>query len=258
MRDRHWVAVAAGLKHVSASGLLPSAAALVGLIGLVAGCSRSDPDRQSSYLRPVASLDRRDRAAPMLDRYDHKTQSSSSERVYADGQRIPKGGGTYKIGSPYKIAGRWYIPTEDQRYDRRGLASWYGADFHGRKTANGEIYDMHALTAAHPTLPIPSYAYVTSLKTGRTVLVRINDRGPYAHERIMDLSRRTAEALGVTDAGVSEVRVRYAGRAPLNGDDTAERRFLAQQPWASMLVARAPTQPRGAEWRARMGLMRAD
>lgn len=246
MRGRHWGAVAAGLRRASTPVVLPSTIALACVIGLVAGCSRTSSDHQSAYLRPASSL----------DRYDPKTQSSSSERVYAEGQRIPKGGGTYKIGSPYKIAGRWYIPMEDQRYDRRGMASWYGADFHGRKTANGEIYDMHALTAAHPTLPIPSYAYVTSMKTGRTLLVRINDRGPYAKDRIMDLSKRTAEALGVAQAGVSEVRVRYAGRAPLNGDDSAERRFLAEQSWAMMASVGAPAQPRGPEWRARMGLMR--
>jgi rare lipoprotein A len=108
---------------------------------------------------------------------------------------------------------------------------------------------MYALTAAHPTLPLPSYAYVTSVTTGRTVLVRINDRGPYAHNRIMDLSRRTAEVLGVASAGVSNVRVRYAGRAPLSGDDTHERRFLASQPWAQTLAQSRPTA-------SRMGLLK--
>ena len=177
----------------------------------------------------------------------------------SDGQPIAKGGGVYKIGKPYTIAGRWYFPQEDPNYDRRGIASWYGADFHGRKTANGEVYDMNALTAAHPTLPIPSYAYVTSLKTQRTVLVRVNDRGPYAKDRIMDLSRRTAEALGVAGAGISEVRVKYAGRAPLNGDDSQERRFIASQPWSRDLVANAaPAQSRGPEWRGRMGLMHSE
>ena len=201
---------------------------LLGAIGLIAGCSRSGPEQ----LRPQGMLSRD-------NRYDPRTGSSSTPRVYADIQSIPKGGGSYKLGSPYKIANRWYTPAEDPNYDRTGIASWYGADFHGRKTANGEVYDMNALTAAHPTLPLPSFAYVTSLRTGRTVLVRINDRGPYAAERIMDLSKRTAEALGIFGAGISQVRVKYAGRAPLNGNDSAERRFLASQPWANQSVARA-------------------
>ncbi len=158
---------------------------------------------------------------------DQGTGTSASQRLYSDSQRIPKGGGGYKIGSPYKITGRWYVPMEDPNYDRVGLGSWYGADFHGRKTANGEIFDMNALTAAHPTLPIPSYAYVTNLSNNRTILVRINDRGPYAHDRVIDLSRRSARELGYELQGLSRVRVRYAGRAPLDGNDLHEQRFLA-------------------------------
>lgn len=162
---------------------------------------------------------------------DPKTGTSASPRIHREGEAIPKGGGHYKLGKPYKIAGRWYVPREEPGYDRMGVASWYGADFHGRKTANGEIYDMNALTAAHPTLPLPSYAYVTNLENGRTVLVRINDRGPYANDRIIDLSRQTARVLGTEAQGLARVRVRYAGRAPLNGDDRHERQMLAAQPW---------------------------
>lgn len=163
--------------------------------------------------------------------YDPRTGTSASPRVAYEGDAIPKGGGSFKLGSPYKVAGRWYVPREDRSYDATGVASWYGADFHGRRTANGEIYDMNALTAAHTTLPLPSYAYVTNLANGRTVLVRINDRGPYAHDRIIDLSRQTARALGSETGGLTTVRVRYAGRAPLNGDDRLERQHLAAQPW---------------------------
>ena len=155
---------------------------------------------------------------------------SASPRVVWGGS-VPKGGGTYKIGAPYRISGRWYIPQEDPAYDRVGVASWYGEDFHGRKTANGEIYDMGGLTAAHPTLPLPSYAHVTNVETGRTILVRINDRGPYARERIIDLSRQAARLLGSEGRGLAHVRVRYAGRAPLDGNDTREQAFLAGQPW---------------------------
>jgi rare lipoprotein A len=161
--------------------------------------------------------------------FDAKTGVSASPRMVW-GERVPKGGGTYKLGAPYQISGRWYIPQEDPAYDRTGVASWYGDDFHGRKTANGEIYDMRALTAAHPTLPLPSYAHVTNLETGRTLLVRINDRGPYARDRIIDLSRASARALGFEGRGLTHVRVRYAGRAPLDGDDRREQAFLAGQP----------------------------
>ena len=155
----------------------------------------------------------------------------ASPRVIPPGQPIPKGGGVYKVGSAYRIDAVLYTPAEDPRYDRVGLASFYGEDFHGRKTANGEIFDMWALSAAHPSLPMPSYAYVTNLANGRTLLVRINDRGPYARGRLIDLSRASARLLGFEARGTATVRVRYAGRAPLNGDDHHEQRFLAAQSW---------------------------
>jgi rare lipoprotein A len=154
----------------------------------------------------------------------------ASPRVVSDTGPIPKGGGVYKIGAPYQIAGRWYVPREEPGYDRSGVASWYGSDFHGRRTANGEVFDMDALTAAHPTLPLPSLATVTNLDTGRTILVRINDRGPYAKDRLIDLSRRSARELGLEHTGTARVRVRYVGPAPLDGNDHAERRHLAGLP----------------------------
>jgi rare lipoprotein A len=174
--------------------------------------------------------------------YDPGLGVSSSPRV-ASGGTIPKGGGVYKVGRPYRVGGRWYHPHENPNYDRVGTASWYGTAFHGRKTANGEVYDMYALTAGHPTLPMPSYAYVTNLQNGRTVLVRINDRGPYAKDRLIDLSFQTARTLGFHNHGLARVRVRYAGRAPLNGDDSAERRFLASQSWSGSRVTAAPAAP---------------
>ena len=155
---------------------------------------------------------------------------STSTRV-VNGGPVPKGGGVFKLGSPYKVAGRWYVPREEPDYDRGGIASWYGDDFHGRKTANGEIFDKGALTAAHPTLPLPCYAYVTNVDNGRTILVRVNDRGPYVSDRLIDLSHASARALGYENQGRARVRVRYAGRAPLNGDDRRERQFLAEQRW---------------------------
>lgn len=156
------------------------------------------------------------------------------ERVIPLGQPVPKGGGAYSIGKPYQIAGAWYTPREEPGYDRVGSASWYGELFHGRRTANGEIYDMDRLSAAHPTLPLPVYARVTNLNNGRSLVVRINDRGPYARDRIIDLSRRSAELLGFRGNGTATVRVKYLGRAPLNGDDSYERKYLASQSWVHL------------------------
>ncbi len=164
--------------------------------------------------------------------FDSNLGVTASPRV-AEGRSISKGGGGYKVGRPYRVGGRWYHPREDPNYNRVGIASWYGTAFHGRRTSNGEIYNMYALTAGHPTLPMPSYAWVTNLQNGRTVLVRINDRGPYAKDRLIDLSYQTAHELGYSNHGLARVRVRYAGRAPLNGDDSAERRHLAAQSWYS-------------------------
>jgi len=159
--------------------------------------------------------------------FDSNTGTSASRRVAGFNDPIPRGGGRYKIGDPYQVSGRWYVPREETDYDRVGVASWYGDDFHGRYTANGEIFDMRALTAAHQTLPLPSYAYVTNLTNGRTILVRINDRGPFVNDRMIDLSQASAHALGYHQHGLARVRVRYAGPAPLSGDDSRERAHLA-------------------------------
>lgn len=158
-------------------------------------------------------------------------------RIVELGQPVPKGGGRYKLGSPYRLNGQLYTPAEVDRYDRTGIASWYGELFHGRRTANGEIYDMEALTAAHPTLPLPSYARVTNLGNGRSLVVRINDRGPYAHGRIIDLSWSVASLLQMSGIGTAPVRVQYLGPAPLGGGDRHEREVLAAQSWAGPRVA---------------------
>lgn len=144
---------------------------------------------------------------------------AASRRVVEPGQPVPKGGGRYQVGKPYQIAGKWYYPKEEPGYDRTGVASWYGDGFHGRLTANGEVYDTDAYSAAHPTLPLPSYARVTNLQNGRSVMVRVNDRGPYHQNRIMDLSDRVADTLGFRDRGLAKVRVQYVGRARIDGRD---------------------------------------
>ena len=180
---------------------------------------------------------------PRLSRHV-PTGFSYSQRVVADGVAVPKGGGSYKLGAPYQVAGRWYVPQEQPGYDAIGTASWYGADFHGRRTANGEIYDMQALTAAHPTLPLPSLVWVTNQANGRTLLVRVNDRGPYSRDRIIDLSARAARELGYEGQGTAQLRVRYAGPAPLDGNDARERQVMAQAPWrGGPMLASAPPQP---------------
>ena len=115
--------------------------------------------------------------------------------------------GSYKVGTPYQINGIWYTPAEDFFYDEIGEASWYGPGFHGRTTANGETFDRRALTAAHPTLQMPTLVRVTNLDNGRSLVLRVNDRGPFAHSRLIDVSERAAELLGFREAGVATVRV---------------------------------------------------
>lgn len=156
---------------------------------------------------------------------DPKYGVSASQRVVELGEPVPKGGGTYRVGKPYVIAGRTYVPEENTNYRSEGIASWYGDDFHGRLTANGEVFDMHSISAAHPTLPLPSYVRVTNLANKRSIVVRVNDRGPYAADRVIDLSVKSAQLLGFHDRGLAKVRVEYVGRAPLEGSD--DRQLLA-------------------------------
>lgn len=115
--------------------------------------------------------------------------------------------GNYKIGNPYEIAGQWYYPAVDYEYTETGIASWYGPKFHGKKTANGEIFDQYEVSAAHRTLPLPSIVRVTNLENGKSIKVRVNDRGPFAHGRIIDMSRRAAQLLGFERKGTAKVLV---------------------------------------------------
>jgi rare lipoprotein A len=146
----------------------------------------------------------------------------ASPYMIADGQPVPRGGGQYLVGHPYTIAGRTYYPRENSSYSAVGMASWYGDAFHGRRTANGEVYDMRAITAAHPTMPLPSYARVTNLANGYSVIVRVNDRGPYHGGRVMDVSSRAADVLDFKGEGTAKVKVEYVGPAPLEGSDDAQ------------------------------------
>ena len=159
----------------------------------------------------------------------------ASPRLIADGRPIPRGGGQYLVGRPYTVAGRTYVPSERPRNTEYGTASYYGSAFHGRRTANGEIYDMASISAAHPTMPLPSYARITNLANHRSIIVRVNDRGPYAAGRVMDVSERAAELLDFKRMGTAQVRVDYVGPAGLDGSDDA------------MLMASLRTDGRPAE-----------
>lgn len=159
--------------------------------------------------------------------------------------------GETKIGDPYEVAGVWYYPKQDPDYDQTGIASWYGQPFHGRSTANGEIYDMNRLSAAHKTLPMPIFVTVTNLENGRSLRLRVNDRGPFVHGRIIDVSRRAAQLLGFERKGTARVRVRAVGASaggfilakPVTPEE--ERTALAAAPREPVTSERLPP-PGGA------------
>lgn len=174
----------------------------------LAGCSSHHESKKSAKLDPFAG---------------------TGSPYYKGTGKIPMGGGKYHVGKPYQVAGRWFTPRDEPGYDRSGLASWYGEAFNRRRTANGEYFDMEEMTAAHPTLPLPSYAKVTNLENGRQVIVRINDRGPYVGPRIMDMSKRAADALGYRNQGTTHVRVQYIGVAPLNDRNGAHLLAMNEQ-----------------------------
>lgn len=147
----------------------------------------------------------------------HAAKEATRSSEYMDDKlrranpKLSSQGGVYKVGNPYQIDGIWYYPREEPYYKETGIASWYGKPFHGEKTANGETYDMNALTAAHKTLPMPSYVRVTNLENGRAITVRVNDRGPFVHGRIIDMSNRAAQLLRFKDKGTAKVLVELVG-----------------------------------------------
>lgn len=179
-------------------------AASMAILMAVAACSSSGGQKASLKGKPEV---------------DKKYGVVASPRVVAGAKKIPRGGGRYMVGKPYKIAGKTYRPRANPNYKKTGLASWYGKAFHGRLTANGEVFDMTRLTAAHTTMPLPSYARVTNTENGRSVIVRVNDRGPFHGNRVIDLSKRTSEVLDFQGAGLVKVKVEYVGRARIDGRD---------------------------------------
>lgn len=150
-------------------------------------------------------------------------------------------------GPPYQVDGKWYVPSYEPGYDEVGTASWYGPNFHGKLSATGETYDQEALTAAHPTLPIPSLVRVTNLENNRSIVVRLNDRGPFVDDRIIDLSKGAARALDVINKGTAKVRVQYVGPAPAEANTGASAVSYApelqSQAPALVPVAQPAAQP---------------
>ena len=141
---------------------------------------------------------------------NNKNYKEIKTKLTNEDKEILKGnGGYYKVGSPYKIDGKKYTPKVNENYKETGLASWYGSDFHNKKTANGEVFDKNKITAAHKTLPLPSIVRVTNLENGKSIKVRVNDRGPFVGNRIIDLSEKTASKLGIKEKGVARVKVEY-------------------------------------------------
>ena len=177
----------------------------------------------------------------------------AAQSIGTKGRRTAKDGRPSGVGRPYTVNGRTYVPTDNPTYRAEGIASWYGPDFHGRLTANGERYDMRGISAAHPTMPLPSYARVTNLDNGRSIIVRGNNRGPFAHNRIMDLSVGAARALDSYSKGTAHVRVEYVGRAPVEGGDdqmllaTLRLGTPAPAPSPVIVASAKPFLPKGSD-----------
>ena len=182
-------------------------AGATGLALVLANCANQSPQRQSNNSREIGA-------------FSHPKYGQASPRVVGMDETAPKGGGRYQVGKPYSVAGKTYVPREKpEGYTISGNASWYGVAFHGRKTANGEIYDRNMISAAHPTMPLPSYARVTNTRNNHSIIVRVNDRGPYHGGRVLDVSERTAHLLNFKHMGTARVKVDYLGPASLAGSD---------------------------------------
>lgn len=178
-------------------------AVLLSVAGLVSACATAPPPPRMIVARTSLATPARMPAPP------------------AATAPAPEAHPSYKVGDPYQVNGVWYYPQEQPGYDATGIASWYGQDYQGKPTADGEIFDRNNVTGAHPTLPMPVNVRVTNLENGRSIIVRVNDRGPYVNGRIIDLSEHAAELLDFRSEGLARVRVTYLGRADLNGPGLA-------------------------------------
>lgn len=160
------------------------------------------------------------RRSKEIGAFPQSKYGAASPRVVAEGEEVPKGGGRQLVGKTYSVAGKRYTPFEKPvGYSAVGTASWYGEAFHGRRTANGEVYDRNSISAAHPTMPLPAYARITNLMNSRSIIVRVNDRGPFHGGRMMDLSQKTADALAFRHLGTARIKMEYLGQASLAGSD---------------------------------------
>lgn len=219
-------------------------AATLGASSLSGGGENSYGYGATARERRGGVIDLRRSAAPRTQEMRLEETAAPAPVARPDAEPAAEGAPNWvereRVGPPYEANGRWYVPTPEPGYEQTGTASWYGAQFHGQRTASGEIFDQEMLTAAHPTLPIPSLVQVTNLENGREVIVRVNDRGPFVGERLIDVSRRSAEVLGFEAAGHARVHVRYLGPAPrrVNADG-------APSPASPPSLAPVPQQPEG-------------
>jgi rare lipoprotein A len=208
---------------------------VVGLvfIGLTLSACATGPDGRYSKYPTSLSGQARVHAKPSYHGKKVKQPASLGDQTL----------GRYKVGNPYQVDGRWYVPAEQPDYDEVGTASWYGDAFHAKATANGELFDMTAMTAAHKTLPLPSIVEVTHLGNGRRIRVRVNDRGPFVDGRIIDLSRAAARELGFAGQGLARVRVRYIGPAPLGRPSDGLMIAGVTAPPQAAPIARSASEP---------------
>jgi len=186
------------------------------LVLSAAACASVEPVRTAATPARVAPPERAATPYAVRSNAPIPNPPERAASTKAPSSAVKRALGGYKIGKPYQVAGVWYVPAEQPHYDAVGAASWYGDAFHGKPTATGEPFDMHLASAAHPTLPLPSIVEVTNLENDRSIQVRVNDRGPFKHGRIIDVSREAADQLGFIRQGTAKVRVRYVGPAPLD------------------------------------------
>lgn len=204
--------------------------------GPVIDIRRSDRGGGRAHVEEVSDV------APPAPAAEPVAAPAADQTQNANGQGAQPWLERERVGPPYQANGRWYVPTPEPGYEQTGTASWYGPTFNGGRTASGEVFDQTALTAAHPTLPIPSLVQVTNLENGREVIVRVNDRGPFVGNRLIDLSQGAAQVLGVERNGTARVHIRYLGPAPrhVNADGSSAAPSSVSPP--PVVADRAPLE----------------
>ncbi len=178
------------------------------IAGFLSSCSRFSPPERLAPPEPILIKEDipKDQAKDEAKGAEVQPLEESSALPQEEWLKT-QGDAVYRLGKPYKVNGVWYFPAENPRYDEIGYASWYGSEFHNKRTANGEIFDKNRLTGAHKTLPLPSVVRVTNVENNKSVILRVNDRGPFTSDRLIDVSERAAKLLEFPDKGVTRVRV---------------------------------------------------